>query len=205
MESLEDWIIAHEPLPEILGVVCAASLLRNGLDDQVLDFVKKEIVESYGSDKLVLINNLEACGFLTKYDKNNSKDNMSVFDKLKKSLGLNQHAANPLQSILDNEPYNTYMPLSVKLLEMAIKDGWHNQEIFSVPGPLETYGDLYNISASPNPAARKKILYYMVGGLTFSEVAGLRRVAKSYDIDLIIATTDMISSQDFLKTFISST
>jgi hypothetical protein len=186
-------------------VLCAASLLRNGLDEQVLEFAKKEIIESYGSDKLVLISRLEACGFLTKFEKNGSKENASVFDKLKKSLGLHHHAMDPQQIAMANEPYNSYVPLSIKLLEMAIKDGWNNQEIFSIPGPMESYGDLSALSRQFGPTGKKKVLYYMVGGLTLGEVAGLRKIAKKVNIDLIIATTDIICSKDFLKTFISST
>lgn len=127
---------------------------------------------------------------------------MSVFDKLKKSLGLHQHAADPEQSILKNEPYNAYLPLSAKLLEMAIKDNWNNQEMLSIPGPMETYGNLYALGEK-TPGIRKKVLYYMVGGLTFSEVASLRKIAQLYDIELTIATTDIISSHDFVQTFIS--
>lgn len=203
MESLEDWIIAHEPLPDILAMLCMASLLRNGLEEQVLDFAKKEIIESYGSDKLILINHLESCGFLIKKDKNNSKDNTSVFDKLKKSLALFQPAVDPQQAVLVDDPYISYTPLSTKLLELALKNGWNSQEMYSIPGPMETYGNLYTFAtAGPSPLPRKTVLYYMVGGLTYSEVACLRKVAHKNNVDLVIATTDMISSKDFLKTFI---
>lgn len=112
-------------------------------------------------------------------------------------FGNKDHKTDPNERIDAEHPYDGHEPLSSRLLEMAVRDTWQSQEIFDISGPMESYGDLFRLSAAPD--FRRTVLYYMVGGITYSEVACLRRVAEQLNLDLIIATTDIITSKDIIK------
>ena len=48
---------------------------------------------------------------------------------------------------------------------------------------------------------RKTIVLYIIGGITYGEMACLREIAKSYGIELLVCTTKMINYTDFLDIF----
>lgn len=201
MDRLCDWVIAQKPIEDIFRALCLMSLTKQGLEENLYEFARKEITESYGFEKMQVFSGLEACGFIRKREKKSGKDEASSFSFLKlfQSKETGSHSTDFRSS---THPYDNYYPLTSKILQMAVKDSWQDQLIFGLPGPMETYGDLFRIST---PSKEKKtVLYYMVGGLTYSEVAYLRILAIQLNLDLLIATTDIITSKDLLKPVLSS-
>lgn len=172
-------------------------MLKKGLDEVVYEFARKEIVESYGYDKLLHFSQLEACGFIKKKVHNKSKEEKGALNFFKELFGNKEQQDDHDESVNPDHPYDGHDPISSKLLEMAVRNGWQSQEIFDIEGPMESYGDIFRLSAAPE--FQRTILYYMIGGITYAEVACLRRVARQLNIDLIIATTDIITSKDIIK------
>jgi hypothetical protein len=50
--------------PQVLRLICIQSICNDGLKPKVLEFYKREIVQTYGFEHLVTLNNLERCGML---------------------------------------------------------------------------------------------------------------------------------------------
>uniref|UniRef100_A0A3B3QQ14 VPS33A core subunit of CORVET and HOPS complexes n=1 Tax=Paramormyrops kingsleyae TaxID=1676925 RepID=A0A3B3QQ14_9TELE len=61
---IEDCIARKDPLIKILRLVCMQSVCNNGLKQKVLDFYKREILQTYGFQHILTLNNLEKAGLL---------------------------------------------------------------------------------------------------------------------------------------------
>lgn len=51
---------------------------------------------------------------------------------------------------------------------------------------------------------RKTVVLYVIGGVTYGEIACLRKVAEAHGIELLICTTKVISYLDFLGCYLSN-
>ena len=123
-------------------------MAKNGLEEKLYDTVKKEIIETYGYSQLSIFSNLEKCGYIKKaYSK--KKGEVGVYERLKKSLDLFRPIPEGTDPSLVNLPYDSYVPISVKLFELAVMQGWQNsQTINSIPGISEVHGSPLNAIAS---------------------------------------------------------
>ena len=100
-------------------------------------------------------------------------------------------------------PYDKYVPLSYKLFEIAVTEGWRNKLVTDViPGEVEVYGSLDNVIASPEK--RRVVLVYMIGGLTYSEQAYMKKLADQLNVELLVATSHIIKSTDLTEQFIKT-
>ncbi|XP_016094460.1 vacuolar protein sorting-associated protein 33A-like [Sinocyclocheilus grahami] len=61
---IEDCIAQKDPLIKILRLVCMQSVCNNGLKQKVLDYYKKEILQTYGYKHILTLKNLERVGLL---------------------------------------------------------------------------------------------------------------------------------------------
>lgn len=201
LELILNMILFKEPIATIYKILCIQSLASHGLEEKTYDTVKKEIVESYGYSQLLIFTKLENCGFIRKKDKR-KKGEKSVYEQLKKPLNLWRSIPEGTDPALVNLPYDAYVPLSFKLFELAILEGWRNSQLLNaIPGVTEVHGNPQ--LAMSNQSSKKTILVYMVGGITFAEVSYMRKLAAKANIDLLIATTDIITSDDMVGPFLA--
>lgn len=61
---IEDCIAKKQPLQHVLRLMCLQSLANSGLKPKVLEHYKREIVQTYGFQHLLTLNNLEKAGLL---------------------------------------------------------------------------------------------------------------------------------------------
>ncbi|ETE61095.1 Vacuolar protein sorting-associated protein 33A, partial [Ophiophagus hannah] len=61
---IEDCIARKYPLIKILRLVCLQSVCNSGLKQKVLDHYKREILQTYGYEHILTLNNLEKAGLL---------------------------------------------------------------------------------------------------------------------------------------------
>ena len=98
-------------------------MATNGLEEKLYDTVKKEIIETYGYSQLSIFSNLERCGYIKKAP-HKKKGVTGVYERLKKPLGLFRSFPEGTDPSLINLPYDSYIPISVKLFELAVVQGW---------------------------------------------------------------------------------
>ncbi|XP_028621977.1 vacuolar protein sorting-associated protein 33A isoform X2 [Grammomys surdaster] len=61
---IEDCIAQKHPLIKVLRLVCLQSVCNSGLKQKVLDYYKREILQTYGYEHILTLNNLEKAGLL---------------------------------------------------------------------------------------------------------------------------------------------
>ena len=162
--------------------MCLQSVLNNGLKQKVLDFYKREIIQTYGYQYLKSMLNLENSGLLT----NPSSKTMASVKKTLKLVDpdFNFRQPNDIMLVFDG-----YAPLSVRLAQFMAAPGWRSiDEILKVlPGPkieerqevpaaLRKKTDDVSpggpfMFSSDNPQVT---LVFFLGGVTFAEIAALR-------------------------------
>ena len=95
--------------------------------------------------------------------------------------------------------------INLRLAEQAIeRDGWKGIEDVLKMLPGEHFGNPCiksakgggNLQSATKP---KTVVVYFIGGITFTEIAALRFVAKQKKCRIIIATTNMINSKKLLE------
>jgi len=102
-----------------------------------------------------------------------------------------------------------YIPLNCRLAEQAIeRDGWKGIEDVIKMLPGEHFGNPCIKSAkgggsNMQPHKNKTVVVYFIGGITFTEIAALRFLAKQKKCRIIIATTNMINSKKLLENCIN--
>lgn len=199
-ETLSNRIVGSEPLHDTYRLLCICSLVFNGLDEKEYEKIRREIFETYGFEQIVTFNRLEHSGLIRKKDK--KKNPKSWFESNKKALGLMRDIPANIDPCLINLPYDAYVPVSYKIFEWAVLNGWTDSaKIDAVPGLKEVYGSLENVMY--DETRRKVVLVYMVGGITHAEVSYMRKLAEQTNIELLVATTDIINNKEFIRPFIN--
>ncbi|MCQ2816504.1 MAG: Sec1 family protein [archaeon] len=192
MEFLEDEVNRKAPLTKVLKILCIDSLVEGGIKPKNLEPIKRDILFTYGYDKLFLLKNLEKMDIL----KNQSK---SYYNYLKEKLRLISERVN-----LDNPDdacyaYVGYCPLTIRLIEALIREGWqHNSELLKlIPGELKMKSvekDVINVRD------RSFVLLVFVGGITYGELAAIRYLnSKIRTHKFIVLTTSIINGENILN------
>ncbi|RDX72905.1 Vacuolar protein-sorting-associated protein 33-like protein, partial [Mucuna pruriens] len=173
----------------------------------------RELLHSYGFEHIAMLNNLEKAGLFKKQE---SKSNWLTIKRALQLVVEDTDTANPNDIAY---VFSGYAPLSIRLVQHAIRSGWRPvEEILKLlPGPhLETkrgafsnspsYDTLSGVSTSiaKVPDGRRAlVLVVFVGGVTFAEISALRffSAQEGMAYDLIIATTKIVNGQTLVETF----
>ncbi|XP_074319586.1 vacuolar protein-sorting-associated protein 33 homolog [Silene latifolia] len=214
-EYIEEMIHKQESLFNVLRLLILFSVTNSGLPKKQYDYLRRELLHSYGFEHVATLNNLEKAGLFRK------QELRSNWLTVKRALNLvveNVDTADPKDI---SYVFSGYAPLSVRLIQQAIRSGWRPiEEILKLlPGPhLETKrGALSRISSYESLSGgsttvgravverRSLVLVVFIGGVTFAEISALRFLT-SQDLahDVIIATTKVINGQTLLEPFVES-
>jgi len=173
-------------------------LADGGFKGIQFETIKKEIIETYGFEHMNTFNLLSQAEILYNKDTKKLKSIYATFKKSHKLFNENYETEDPKRKSF---PYNAYTPLTVKIVENAFRQTWTGGDLVDkVPGFVYTEGDPRN--AAGTKTTRKVVALYMVGGLTYAEISCLRYVAKLYNIELLIATTNIVNYRRMLEPFI---
>lgn len=208
---IEDCISRKESLTKILRLICLQSQVNNGLKGKVLDFYKKEIVQTYGFYHLLNIENLVKSQTLRSvpcYAKG--------YGSIKKVMRLN------VDNLSEKNPtdiayvHSYYAPLTIRLCQYLVNPGWkmiNDSIIKQLPEPF------FEINQEINPSLRKRrnsatsiasnfstdepkiILVFFLGGCTYAEIAALRFLSQQDDVnaEFVVATTKIINGNSFVE------
>ncbi|XP_070555122.1 vacuolar protein sorting-associated protein 33A-like [Ptychodera flava] len=201
---IEDCIARKEPLIKVLRLVCMQCLTNNGLKPKVLDFYRREILQTYGFEHMVTLNNLETVGLL-------KPSSHKTYSMIRKSLRLTVEDVNEQNPTDVSYVYSGYAPLTVRLAQYLARPGWRSieevlrflpgptvQETQQIPVGLRKKKSQNSEGASENP---KVTLVFFLGGVTYAEISALRFLSQQEDGpgDFIVATTKIINGSNFIK------
>eukprot|EP01017_Pseudomicrothorax_dubius_P028117 TRINITY_DN3320_c0_g1_i12.p1 TRINITY_DN3320_c0_g1~~TRINITY_DN3320_c0_g1_i12.p1 ORF type:complete len:230 (-),score=63.40 TRINITY_DN3320_c0_g1_i12:35-724(-) len=195
LDFIEMMIAKQAPLTKVLRLLCLQCLIDNGLKQKSFDYFRREILHTYGFEHLVTLKNLEKSGLLYK---NDAKSNWQRLEKGLKLINENVNVMSPDDAAY---AYWGYASVTARLVEHALKNHWRGikDSLSLLPG--EIY--IEEKTAVPIKKGKKSVvLVYFIGGVTFSEIAALRCIAKVQDKELVVATTNITNASEFLKAMI---
>ena len=102
----------------MLRLVCLQSVVNGGLKPKIFDFYRREILQTYGFEHMLSLNNLEKAGLLKVQDARNPY--ASVKKTMKLIVEEDPDAPGP-EDI--SHVYSGYAPLSVRLVQNFTKAG----------------------------------------------------------------------------------
>eukprot|EP01016_Furgasonia_blochmanni_P017612 TRINITY_DN2032_c0_g1_i6.p1 TRINITY_DN2032_c0_g1~~TRINITY_DN2032_c0_g1_i6.p1 ORF type:complete len:251 (+),score=55.49 TRINITY_DN2032_c0_g1_i6:85-753(+) len=168
--------------------------IRDRYQRRVHGYFRREILQTYGFEHILTLANLEKVGMLKRQEQ---KSYWNTLDKNLKLINEEVNGENPNDAAY---AYAGYAPITARLVEQVFKkNNWRaiNDTLKLLPGPVS-----YNDKANPEVDKSKPkqvALVYFIGGVTFGEISALRYLAKAYDKEILIATTNMINGNTMLN------
>nr|XP_002120775.1 vacuolar protein sorting-associated protein 33A [Ciona intestinalis] len=203
---IEDCLFRKQPIVQVLRLICLQCQTNNGLKPKVLEYYKREIVQTYGYKHLITLNKLEKCGLMC------GTGTSWNYNTVRKSLRL------VVDDINEKEPqdiayvHSGYAPLSIRLAEILSHPGWRSidEVLRIIPGPtvsgLQQFkpkkkwqGSINSEGSSPNTVT----LVFFVGGVTYAEVSALRFLsAKNDGHEYLTATTNFVNGNTLIQSMV---
>ncbi|XP_031741424.1 vacuolar protein-sorting-associated protein 33 homolog isoform X3 [Cucumis sativus] len=213
-EYIEELIHKQEALVKVLRLLILLSVTNSGLPKRHFDYLRREILHSYGFEHMGTLNNLEKAGLVKKQE---SKSNWLT---IKRGLQLVVEDTNTVNPTDIAYVFSGYAPLSIRLVQQAVRSGWRPiEEILKLlPGPhsetkrgrflsSSSYDSLQGASASNDKVTdgrRTVVLVVFIGGVTFAEISALRFLSSQEGMayELIVGTTKIVSGNSLTETFV---
>ncbi|XP_078052309.1 vacuolar protein sorting-associated protein 33A [Augochlora pura] len=203
---IEDLIAQKQPLLKILRLLCIQSLTNSGLKLKLLDYYKREIIQTYGYQHLPTILNLERAGLLKQQQSNRQ------YAVLRKALRLTVEDESEIAPKDISYVHSIYAPLSIRLAEHLVQpNGWQglNDVMGLLPGPtvnsvpvnVPSSGRRNSMtSEDSNSELPKLVMVFFIGGCTFAEISALRFLSQQEDsnVEFVVCTTEIINGNTFL-------
>ncbi|XP_072736342.1 vacuolar protein sorting-associated protein 33A isoform X2 [Ciconia boyciana] len=197
---IEDCIAQKHPLIKILRLICLQSICNSGLKQKVLDHYKREILQTYGYEHILTLNNLEKAGLLK--PQTSGRNN---YPTIRKTLRLWMDDVNEQNPNDISYVYSGYAPLSVRLAQLLARPGWRSIEevLKMLPGPhFEERQQLpTGLQKKRQHGENRVTLVFFLGGVTYAEIAALRFLSQMEDggTEYVIATTKLINGTSWIK------
>lgn len=211
VEYIEELIHKQEPIINVLRLLVLFSLTNAGLPKKSFDYLRREVLHSYGFEHMPTLNNMEKAGLFKKQE---SKSNWLTIMRSLQLIAEDTDTANPNDI---SYIFSGYAPLSIRLVQHAIKSGWRSIEetLKLLPGPhldlkrggMSTFDTVQNPQNNLDRVVdgrRTLVLVVFIGGVTFAEIAALRFLSSQEGMgyDFIIGTTKIVNGNTILETLI---
>ncbi|KAG6558151.1 hypothetical protein Mapa_000332 [Marchantia paleacea] len=218
-EFVEEMIHRQEPITSVLRLLVLLSLTSGGLQKKHFDYLRREVLHTYGFEHMFTLSNLEKAGLLKKQEAKSSWQNIKRGFRL---VVEDQDDANPTDV---SYVYSGYAPLSIRLVQHALKGGWKavdevfkllpgqsfdrkqgshaDQSVLSRDGSARE-GSVTADSAQAVDGRRAVVLVVFIGGVTYAEISALRFLGaqEGMKYDFVIATTKLINGTSLLKSMV---
>ena len=197
---------------DLIKLMIVESLTQNGVQDY--QKLKREILNVYGFQKVFLFRDLENMGWLKEKElmKNIKKKIIDItYNEISGKLELIDPQYNPKN--IDNCSYvaGGYCPLGLRIIEKAAEGKWGKiADVLKRMSGACSFPQDENVISNPEKE-RNTIFVVFVGGVTYTEIAGIRYLNRKFNenyknkkgkkIQLIILTTDIISQKKIFKRF----
>ena len=177
----------------LLRLLCLESLTQSGIKMKFYDDFKRDYFNIFGYQEIFLWNNLEKMNILKKEDRN------YFYYKANKGLNLISDSVNFLEPNNVSYSYGGYSPITIKLIENCVKNGWNNIKYTLNDLPGETFFP-ENEKEILNVKEKSFILLVFIGGITYGEIASIRYLNKELKyIKFIILTTHVITNKRLIE------
>ncbi|XP_025409847.1 vacuolar protein sorting-associated protein 33A [Sipha flava] len=203
LPSIEDLISNKCDLIIVLRLICMQSVVNSGLKQKVLEYYKREIIQTYGFKHLITITLLENAGLIK------LQTSSRCYAVCRRLLKLDVYEMSEVDPDDINYVYGIYAPLSVRLIHHISKS---DSKVLSdvlplLPGPIVEHVN-YNTDQTSSMNflvdSQKVVLVFFIGGCTFAEISALRFLSSLEDstVEYVISTTNIINGNSFLKSLL---
>ncbi|XP_043221131.1 vacuolar protein sorting-associated protein 33A-like [Amphibalanus amphitrite] len=202
---IEQLIAKKADLTRVLRLICLQSACNSGLKPRLMDQYRRDLLQTYGFQHALTLNNLERAGLLRTQGR-------TTYSALRRQLKLTVDDVNEQAPTDISYTFSGYAPLSVRLAQLLARPGWRSvsEALALLPGPTL-------MEEQPAPAAARNrrdtgplglsaddarlTLVVFLGGATFAEVAALRFLSSQEDAptEYVIATTKMINGNSLIS------
>lgn len=202
----------------VLRLLVLLSYVGNGLPKKHADSLRNEFLAAYGHQHLLTLTHLERAGLIKAHIPGSSRTSGFNFSALRKGLKLVVNEPDQMTDAPSDVSYlyKGYAPISMRLVEAALKGGWGPvAEVLSMlPGGqfdslqvLDPSGQVVDKQVKPgfpSGGAADTVLLVMLGGITFTEISALRFLASKPENNcrFLVLTTKIISGRTLLDSFI---
>ncbi|KAJ4812299.1 Vacuolar protein-sorting-associated protein [Rhynchospora pubera] len=210
-EYIEEMIHKQESIVSVLRLLVLFSLTNAGLPKKHFDYLRREILHSYGFEHMQLLYNLEKASLFKRQE---TRTNWLSLTKGLQLINEETDTANPNDI---SYIFSGYAPLSIRLVQHAIRSGWRSIEelLKLLPGPhldlkrgtpnhIDSFGGAHFDRV---PDGRRSLVFVVfVGGVTFAEIAALRFLSSQEGMgyDFIIGTTRVVNGNSILEAIVQS-
>ncbi|KAJ9182999.1 hypothetical protein P3X46_006921 [Hevea brasiliensis] len=214
-EYIEELIHKQEPLVSVLRFLILLSVTNSGLPKKHFDYLRRELLHSYGFEHMATLNNLEKAGLLKKQE---TKSNWLTVKRALQLVIEDTDTANPNDI---SYVFSGYAPLSIRLVQHAVRSGWRPMEeiLKLLPGP---HSETKRVGFSSSPSfdtlhrsseaadrlvadgRRSLVLVVFIGGVTFAEISALRFLSAQEGMayDMIIGTTNIVNGNTLAEAYV---
>ncbi|PWN34313.1 Sec1-like protein [Meira miltonrushii] len=122
LSNIEDLLSAQAPVLTVIRLLCLFSVVSGGIKPKNLEYLKREIVQTYGYEYIPLLDMLAKTGLMTRATPSSTRTSVG-FQAVRSSLRLvvddiDEHDPNDV-----SYTYSGYAPLSIRLVQaIAQKD-----------------------------------------------------------------------------------
>uniref|UniRef100_A0A7S1PG27 Uncharacterized protein n=1 Tax=Percolomonas cosmopolitus TaxID=63605 RepID=A0A7S1PG27_9EUKA len=192
LKYVEECIFKQEPLSKVLRILCLVSIVNNGLSVKKYQNLRSEILQSYGIEVSIALNNLHEMGLFTYYDSPTVRD--INWKQIKSTFDLIHEAITDEFDL--HQLFGSYAPLSVKLISTMASSGLQ-PSLSLLPGAQAQHDQKAKMRTND-----KVCLVYFIGGVTRAEMSAIRclNLQRGAEEPLyVIATTNVINGYDFVR------
>ncbi|ETN79828.1 Sec1 family protein [Necator americanus] len=215
---LEDCMLRELPSWQVLSLACLASLSQNGLPPKYYQSFREHFLRTYGYEYLPILHSLSSKRLLIEKPRPivggavpqapnspSPKESVPTLSFLIKRLGL---VPTSEESIVDlrNPSAMSYVfsgaftPPFCQVVANAMVHGWNTNELKKTFGRVLVEENSYiPADRRPDNRMRKAILVFFLGGVTYAEVAALRLLAVQNNFRILIASTNIIHRDTYMK------
>lgn len=226
LNSIEDLITASAPFLVVMRLLCLLSVVSGGLKPKNLEYLKREILQTYGYSHLPLLLTLSDVGLLTRATPSSTRSSIG-FSAARQPLRLVDDEVDERNPSDISYVYSGYAPLSVRLVQLAASreslagpstrrrpaaskgapiQGWKGYEdvVNCLPGSTFEEDQLPSSAAVAAAAASTTTkavvppttLVFFLGGVTYAEISALRLLNSLSTERRFVVATTSIISGD---------
>ncbi|OII73129.1 SEC1-family protein [Cryptosporidium ubiquitum] len=184
-------------IEEIYRILCLSCIIENGFKNRkIYEQIKKHILSVFGFEELYRMNILERVGLLKL-----EASKKSYWQLIKRSLNLfvdESESENDISCV-----YSGYAPISTRIVEILCRE-ISNTKSSSDDSSKEALNYVWGPSVELIPSTLSTVkhnscLVVFVGGVTFGEIATLRKLQGIINKEIIVATTEIINHRSFFE------
>lgn len=201
---------------DALRLLCFMSVTYNGVPDSVLKDFQRRLFDEYGYKVAKDVINLEKSGLLTKASKIFNRNKLPKISKIDSVLNIilnkEDEIAYDADGNLIEKPdigsgYDSYVPILLRFIQKGLENDWENDKLTdklltSMKIPHQVIGEEPVTKYDMNGVVPKKVLVFVVGGITVTESLLLRQMGKILfdgNVEFHVGSTGIINGKSLIK------